>query len=107
MADTTVTMIVPLCVFPLYTACLGSAIFDLALNGGDTALAQIILDSGGNANECKYGMTPLQAAAQNGHFSFVKWLIEDAYVVPCPLALQFARKKGHLDIASYLNSRTM
>ena len=101
--QTPMASIVPLCVYEPFTENCGKEILHAALSG-DRLMLRFWIGSGGNPNyRCPVsGLTPLRAAAQNGHFEIVKDLIEMAHVFPCPYAACDSQKRGHKRIVSFL-----
>ena len=95
--------IVPYEVCEQITDDVGKQILDAALSGDYFSLC-VYIQAGGNPNYiCPVTrLTPLRAAALNGHFEIVKYLIEMAHVFPCPYAACDSQKRGHKCIAEFL-----
>ena len=95
--------IVPLDVCTDFTDHVGRFVLTAASIGNLSEVARLIAIGGDPTyRHPRTGSTPLKAAALNGHFKVVKYLIETACVFPCPYVACESRKKGHREIADFL-----
>lgn len=101
--QTPMASIVPYEVYESITDDVGNLILNAALSGNYFDLC-VYIQSGGNPNYvCPVTrLTPLRAAALNGHFEIVKYLVEMAHVFPCPYAACDSQKRGHKRIVDFL-----